>query len=174
MRQSMTLMVLASKGWTLCQVHVGYYNNCTWLLGVHCMPDPVGSALHVLSHQSSQLLYELCYYDPHFTDKWVEAQKGEVTCWRFLLFIPSVMSNFATAWTAACQASLSFTISRSLLKLMFIVSIMPSNHLILGYPLPSPAFNLSQPKVTQLINGGIGFRIQVRWPESFWLQARYW
>ena len=38
---------------------------------------------------------------------------------------------FATQWTAARQASLSFTISRSLLKLMSIESVMPSNHLIL-------------------------------------------
>ena len=38
---------------------------------------------------------------------------------------------FATLWTAACQASLSFTISLSLLKLMSIESAMPSNHLIL-------------------------------------------
>ena len=39
------------------------------------------------------------------------------------------------AWTAACQASLSFTISRSLLKLMSIESMMRSNHLILCLPL---------------------------------------
>ena len=38
---------------------------------------------------------------------------------------------FATLWTAACQASLSFTISHSLLKLMSIESVMPSSHLIL-------------------------------------------
>ena len=38
-------------------------------------------------------------------------------------------------WTAARQASLSFTISRSLLKLMSIESVMPSNHLILCHPL---------------------------------------
>ena len=38
---------------------------------------------------------------------------------------------FATPWTAACQASLSFTISQSLFKLMSIESVMPSNHLIL-------------------------------------------
>ena len=42
---------------------------------------------------------------------------------------------FATPWTAACQASLSFTISRSLLKLMSIESMVPSNHLILCRPL---------------------------------------
>ena len=38
---------------------------------------------------------------------------------------------FATPWTAACQASLSFSISQSLLKLMSIESVMLSNHLIL-------------------------------------------
>ena len=38
---------------------------------------------------------------------------------------------FATPWTVAYQASLSFTISQSLLKLMFIESVMPSNYLIL-------------------------------------------
>ena len=42
---------------------------------------------------------------------------------------------FATPWTAACQASLSFTISQSLLKLMSIESVMPSNHLSLCHPL---------------------------------------
>ena len=41
---------------------------------------------------------------------------------------------FATAWTAARQASLSFTLSRSLLKLMSTESVMPSNHLILCHP----------------------------------------
>ena len=42
---------------------------------------------------------------------------------------------FATPWTAACQASLSITNSWSLLKLMSIESVMPSNHLILCHPL---------------------------------------
>ena len=42
---------------------------------------------------------------------------------------------FATPWTAACQASLSITNSWSLLKLMSIESVMPSNHLILYRPL---------------------------------------
>ena len=42
---------------------------------------------------------------------------------------------FATTWTAACQASLSITNSQSLLKLMSIELVMPSNHLILGHPL---------------------------------------
>jgi len=41
---------------------------------------------------------------------------------------------FTTPWSAACQASLSFTNSRSLLKLMSIESVMPPNH-VLGYSL---------------------------------------
>ena len=45
------------------------------------------------------------------------------------------MSDSATPWTTACQASLSFTNSRSLLKLMSIELVMPSNHLILYRPL---------------------------------------
>ena len=50
---------------------------------------------------------------------------------------------FATPWIAACQASLSITNSRSLLKLMPIESVMPSSHLILCRPLlllpPNPS-----------------------------------
>ena len=46
-------------------------------------------------------------------------------------FIHSVMYVSATPWTAACQASLSITNSQSLLKLMSIELVMPSNHLIL-------------------------------------------
>ena len=42
---------------------------------------------------------------------------------------------FVTPWTAACQVSLSITNSWSLLKLMYIESVMPSNHLILCRPL---------------------------------------
>ena len=44
---------------------------------------------------------------------------------------------FATPWTAAHQASLSFTISWSLLKLISIESAIPSNHLILHRPFSS-------------------------------------
>ena len=42
---------------------------------------------------------------------------------------------FVTPWTAAHQASLSITYSRSLLKVMSIKSVMPSNHLVLCHPL---------------------------------------
>ena len=55
----------------------------------------------------------------------------------------SCVRLFATPWTPVLQASLSFTISRSLLQLMSIESVMPSNPLILSSPSP-PALNLSQ------------------------------
>ena len=51
------------------------------------------------------------------------------------VFMLSHVQLFVTPWTAACQASLSFTISQSLLKLMSIESVMPSHHLILCHPL---------------------------------------
>ena len=50
----------------------------------------------------------------------------------------SVVSNSVTPWTAACQASLSITNSCSLLKLMSIELVMPSNHLMLCLPLLLP------------------------------------
>ena len=63
-------------------------------------------------------------------------------------------------WIAAHQASLSFTISQSLLKLMTIESVMPSNHLILCYPLlllPSIF-----PSITVFSNESV---LHIRWPE---------
>ena len=63
--------------------------------------------------------------------------------WRyFKIFIitvvvqsPTHVRHFATSRIAACQASLSFTTSQSLLKLVSIESVMPANHLILCRPL---------------------------------------
>ena len=53
-----------------------------------------------------------------------------------LLFSHSVLSDSLwPPWTAACQASLSFISSWSLLRLMSVESVMPSNHLILCHPL---------------------------------------
>ena len=54
---------------------------------------------------------------------------------RFTVQLLSHVQIFATPWTAAHQAPLSFTVSWSLLKLMSIESVMPSNHLILCHPL---------------------------------------
>ena len=67
-----------------------------------------------------------------------------VWLWVILLCSHSVQSLscvwlFATPWTAACQASLSITNSRSLRKLMSIDSVMPFSHLILWCPLLLPS-----------------------------------
>ena len=56
-----------------------------------------------------------------------------------LLFSRSVVSDSATPWTAARQVSPSITNSQSLLKLMSVKSVMPSNHLILCCPLLLPS-----------------------------------
>ena len=53
----------------------------------------------------------------------------------FVVQLLTCVQLFVTPWAAAGQTSLSFTISRSLLKLMSIKSVMPSNHLILCHPL---------------------------------------
>ena len=66
--------------------------------------------------------------------KWKKNDTNTINIYRFThtqLFSHSVMFDSATPWSAAHQASLSFTISGSLLKLMSIETVMPSNHLIL-------------------------------------------
>ena len=55
--------------------------------------------------------------------------------WTTVVQSLSHVQLFATPWTTALQASLSFTMSQSLLKVMSIESVMPSSHLILCYPL---------------------------------------
>ena len=69
---------------------------------------------------------------------------------------------FATAWTAARQASLSITISQSLLKLMSVESMMPSSHLILYRPLlPLPSIFPSIRVFSKEM------ALCIRWPE-YW------
>ena len=78
------------------------------------------------------------------------------------LFSHSVMSDSATPWTAACQASLSFTVSLSLLKLMSIESVIPSKHLILCHPLlflPSIF-----PSIRVFSNESV---LHIRWPKDW-------
>ena len=67
-----------------------------------------------------------------------------------------------TPWTAACQASLSLNISQSLLKLMSIESVMPSNHLIVCHPL------LLLPSIFSSIRVfSSELALRIRWPE-YW------
>ena len=69
---------------------------------------------------------------------------------------------FATPWTAACQASLSITNSRSLLKLMSIESVMPSNHLILCHPLLLPPSIC--PNIKVFSSESV---LRIRWPKHW-------
>ena len=82
--------------------------------------------------------------------------------WSLLLFSCSVVSDFVTPWTVAHQASMSFTISQSSLKLMSIESVMPSNHLFLCHPLLllSSIF-----PIIRVLSSDLGFCI--RWPK-YW------
>ena len=70
-------------------------------------------------------MFKKCLIDSIRLLTWVVAVVQSLSC----------VQLFVTPWTAARQASLSFTISLSLLKLMSIESVMPYNHLILCRPL---------------------------------------
>ena len=74
----------------------------------------------------------------------------------------SCVRLFVTTRTAARQASLSFTNSQSLLKLMFIESVMPSSHLILCHPclLPPSIF----PSIRVFSNESV---LHIRWPKDW-------
>ena len=76
-------------------------------------------------------------------------------------FSHSVMSDSATPWNAACQASLSITNSRSLLKLMS-KSVMPSNHVILRHSLLLPPSIF--PNIRVFSSGSV---LPIRWPK-YW------
>ena len=82
-----------------------------------------------------------------------------------LSFSHSVVSNSETPWTAACQASLSIIISQSLLKPIFIESVMPFNYLILCRPL------LLLPSVFSSIRVFSNESVLcIRWPK-YWISA---
>ena len=85
--------------------------------------------------------------------------------WRQTISSVQLLSHVrlsAMPWTAACQTSLSSTNSQSLLKLMSVESVMPSNHLILCHPLlllPSIF-----PSIRVFSNESV---LQIRWPK-YW------
>ena len=84
------------------------------------------------------------------------------------------MSNSSTPWTAAHQASLSFTISQSWLKLMSIESVMLSKYLPHPFPHPSPlALNLSQHQgLFQWVSSSN--QVAKYWHFSFSISPSYW
>ena len=83
-------------------------------------------------------------------------------------FSHSVMSDSAIPWTSAHQASLSINNSQSLLKLMYIESVIPSNHLILCCPLlllPSIF-----PSIRVFSNESV---LHIRWPKYWEIQLQH-
>ena len=74
----------------------------------------------------------------------------------------SHVQRFVAPWTAACQVSLSFTISQSLLKLMSIESVMLYNHLVLCHPLLF--LSLIFPSIRVFFNK---LAVCIRWPK-YW------
>ena len=74
----------------------------------------------------------------------------------------SSIQFFVTPWTAACQASLSITSSRNLLRLMSFELVMPSNHLILCHPLLLLPSNF--PSIRVFSNESV---LLIRWPK-YW------
>ena len=71
---------------------------------------------------------------------------------------------FATPWTAARQASLSITIAQSLLKLMSIELVMPSNHLTLCHPLLSLLLPSTFPSIRVFSKESA---LHIRWPKHW-------
>ena len=99
-------------------------------------------------------------------DTWFPLPASICPGWVCFLHFSSVQSLsrvqlFATPWTAACQTSLSITNSWSLLKLMSINSVMPSNHLILCHPL---LLHSIFPSIRVFSNDSV---LCIRWPK-YW------
>ena len=80
----------------------------------------------------------------------------------FSKFSSVQLLSHVTPWTTACQDSLSITNSRSLLKLMSIESVIPSNHLILCRPLLLPPSLV--PSIRVFSNESVP---RIRWPK-YW------
>ena len=121
----------------------------------------------------------LCPSHPLFlfllAEIWEYWWKIEILCWWLLLLLlsRSVKSNSATSWTAACQASLSFTISQSLHKLMSIELMIPSNHLVLCCPLlllPSifPSIRVFSNKSALCIRWPKYWNFSINPPNEYW------
>ena len=108
------------------------------------------SSYHKVSLALNFQRYQTATYYPQFT------------LLLLLLFSCSVMSDSATPWTATLQGSLSFTISWSLLKLMSIESVMPSNYFILCRP-----FILLHTLIPSIRVFSSELTLHIRWPK-YW------
>ena len=107
-------------------------------------------------------IHEVSYIAGRFFTIWA-TRKAQRYIWEICISVQfSWVWFFVTPWTAACQASLFITNSRSLLKLMSIKLVKPSNHLILCHPL---LFLLSIfPRIRVFSNESV---LHIRWPK-YW------
>ena len=87
---------------------------------------------------------------------------GSVRSWVQFSSVTQLCPSLCDLWTAASQASLSITNSWSLLKLMSIKSVMPSNHLFLCHPLFLPPSFF--PSIRVFSNESV---LHIRWPK-YW------
>ena len=125
---------------------------CRWIL--YCWATWEACVAHLLT----------CYFNQHFLN--TSYVLGVI-----VILSLSHVQLFVTSWTAARQAPLSSTTSRSLLKLMSIESVMPSNHLVLCCPLlPLPSI---RPSIRVSFNE---LALHIRWPKywSFSFRTLWW
>ena len=94
------------------------YSIVLWLVSPYCTLHPQ-DLLYTWNSGTSPMV------------QWLGLWNSTVVVAQLLSHVPL----FVTPWSAACQASPSFTVSQSLLKFMSIESVVPSNHLILCWPL---------------------------------------
>ena len=126
-----------------------------------------GLFLFVIFFFNELLLFLICVWQRTIALDWGWCLRGEVQR-RSRLETPSSVQSlhhvwlFVTPWTAAHQTSLSITNSWSLLKLMSIESVMPSNHLLLCWPLLllPPIF----PSIRVFSSESV---LHIRWPK-YW------
>ena len=122
-----------------------------------------------MSKPSTQILVSdtIVQKDQDFFEKWMipgVRQKIYKVSLEHYVVVVQLLSHvclFATPWTAAHQASLSFTISWSLLKLIFMELVMPFNHLILCHLLLLPSIFLS----IRVFSNDLA--LHIRWPK-YW------
>ena len=124
-------------------------------------PFPRQARLRCSAH-SSFITHSISRNTKQGPGPWVHTQPHQVDIPQFSS-IPSLsqVQLFAAPWTAACPASLSNTNSLSLLKLMSIELMMPSNHLILCHPL------LLLPSDFPIIRVFSKESVHIRWPK-YW------
>ena len=130
----------------------------TLITSLNNLPPNNGPILRSWGLESPKQLLKLHLSRPFYWWLW----DGPRNLLSLVVQLLSRVRLFATPWATARQASLSFTISRSLPKLTSIESVMPSNHLILCHPL------LLLPSIFPIIRVFSNeLALHIRWPK-YW------